>query len=139
MAGQSRVNSFLFSITLWALVLVHSFGITESVVQNAQQKTFNLPNKYLEASDRPSSMHRHPGFEVVLEAFKAASPRTQEMFEAFLSGLADDSEHLDLSLPQKDVTLRPAWDFTVSTAALPEHSLRVKRPNSLGVDDTKQV
>jgi len=139
MAGQSRVNGFLFSIALWTLVLLHSFGVTKSVVQNAQQKTFNLPPKYREESDSPSSRHRHPGYEVAAEAFKAASPQVQEMFEAFISGLDDDFEHLTLSPPQKNVTLRPAWDFTVSTTALPEHSLRVKRPNSLGVDDTKQV
>jgi len=78
--------------------------------------------------------------ESTLNALRGASTQVLETFESVMSELGDTSNRLTWSLPKKAVQARPnGWDFTVSTTALPEHSLRVKKPSDLGVDDVKQV
>jgi hypothetical protein len=108
---------------------------------NGPQTHFSLSKEHSE-----STHHHHvagsrlPSMESALNALRGASAQVVETFESVMSELGDSSKHLTWSLPKKAVEARPNdWDFTVSTTALPEHSLRVKKPNNLGVDDVKQV
>ena len=107
------------------------------------QKPFYLPKEEAaskQAHRPPSDGNRFPSMDVALKALDEASSQVIETFETVMSELGDVSKHLTWSLPKKEVKARPyEWDFTVSTSALPEHSLRVKKPGSLGVDDVKQV
>ena len=83
---------------------------------------------------------RSPALEHALKTLSQVSSQVIETFETVMADLSDVSRHLTWSLPRKVATPRlSGWDYTVSSAALPEHSLRVKQPNSLGVDDVKQV
>jgi hypothetical protein len=109
---------------------------------NAPQIHFSLSKEQFESTNHNHHVvgNRLPSMESALNALRGASAQVVETFESVMSELGDASKHLTWSLPKKTVEVRPNdWDFTVSTTALPEHSLRVKKPNNLGVDDVKQV
>jgi len=86
------------------------------------------------------SLSRLPAVQSALKSLRDASPQVIETFEKVMAELGDISQSLTWMLPQKQVVPRPNdWDFTITTKALPEHSLRIKQPNELGVDDVRQV
>lgn len=120
-----------------------SLALTTALGNPLIQKPFNLPKEEAASKQeyRPAKDgSRFPSMNVALKALNEVSSQAIETFETVMSELGDVSKHLIWSLPQKEVKVRPYdWDFTVSTSALPEHSLRVKEPDNLGVDDVKQV
>ena len=138
MARQHSILS-LSAFILLSLVLTTSLALANPLIQ----KPFNLPKEEAVSKQeyRPAKDgSRFPSMDVALKALSEASSQVIETFETVTSELGDVSKHLTWSLPQKEVKARPHdWDFTVSTSALPEHSLRVKTPDGLGVDDVKQV
>jgi hypothetical protein len=90
--------------------------------------------------DNPGSGGRPAAIEYALKALTEASAQVLETFETVMAELGDVAKDMTWSLPKKNITPRPhGWDYTVSSAALPDHALRVKKPNSLGVDHVKQV
>jgi hypothetical protein len=126
--------TILFVLSFVLLTLATPF------VPNESQKVFNIPKQNPQSGHHSATGSRLPSLDVALESLGEASSQVIETFENVMSELADDAKHMTWSLPQKAVKARPHdWDFTVSTTALPEHSLRVKKPDSLGVDDVKQV
>ena len=137
---MARQHSILLStIILLSLVLTTYLTHANPLIQ----KPFSRPKEEAASTQthRPANDgSRFPSKDVALKALSEASSQVIETFEIVMSELGDVSKHLTWSLPKKEVKARPhGWDFTVSTSALPEHSLRVKKPNSLGVDDVKQV
>src|SRR6266496_254370 len=138
MAHQHSTVS-LSTFILLSLVLTTYLARANPFVQNP----FNLPKEEPTSKQLHSPAQdggRFPSMDVALEALSEASSEVIEIFETVMSELGNVSKHLTWSLPQKEVKARPHdWDFKVSTSALPEHSLRVKNPDSLGVDDVKQV
>ena len=135
MVRQHSILS-LYTFILLSLVLTTALG------NPLIQKPFNLPKEEAASKQeyRPAKDgSRFPSMNVALKALNEVSSQAIETFETVMSELGDVSKHLTWSLPQKEVELRHDWDFTVSTSALPEHSLRVKEPDNLGVDDVKQV
>ena len=117
--------------------------IATSFLANANpliQKPFTLPKDTAKQSYSPLTDGRPPPLDIALKALNEASSQVIETFENVMSELGDISNQFTWSLPKKEVTgPRHDWDFRVSTSVLPEHSLRVKKPDSLGVDDVKQV
>lgn len=102
------------------------------------QTPFNLPEHKHVSS--PASAGRNAAMEYAMKALTGVSSQVVETFETVMGELSDVSKHLTWSLPEKEATRRlDGWEYTVSSAALPEHALRVKKPDSLGVDDVKQV
>ena|ERR1700676_534098 len=104
------------------------------------QTAFQLGDPSAQQSHSSANGGRNAAMEYAMKALTGVSAQVAETFETVMAELGDVSKHMTWSLPKKVVTPRPdGWDATVSSAALPEHSLRVKTPNSLGVDDVKQV
>jgi hypothetical protein len=136
-SNMARQHSILLStIILLSLVLTTYLTHANPLIQ----KPFNLPKEEAQTHRSANDGSRFPSKDVALKALSEASYQVIETFEIVMSELGDVSKHLTWSLPKKEVKARPHdWDFTVSTSALPEHSLRVKKPNSLGVDDVKQA
>jgi hypothetical protein len=127
------------AVPLLSLLLIAN---ASPLIENNAQTHFSLSKDKVESTHHQhvASTNRVPSLESALNALRGASVQVVETFESVMSELGDASKHLTWSLPQKAVNARPGdWDFTVSTHALPEHSLRVKKPNNLGVDDVKQV
>jgi hypothetical protein len=133
----------LTTVPLLSLLLIAN--ASPLIQNNAAQTHFSLSKEQSESTHHHHHHHvadnsRMPSMESALNALRGASAQVVETFESVMSDLGDVSKHLTWSLPQKAVSARPdGWDFTVSTTALPQHSLRVKKPNNLGVDDVKQV
>jgi len=130
----------LTTVPLLSLLLIAN--ASPLIQNNADQTHFSLSKEQSESTHHHhvADNSRMPSMESALNALRGASAQVVETFESVMSELGDASKHLTWSLPQKAVNARPHdWDFTVSTTALPEHSLRVKKPNNLGVDDVKQV
>ena len=133
----------LFSSVLLAAeaLLLCSPAGASPFIQNGAQKAFQLPNGPVHANQR-KLLHDdgQSSLSKAIEALKEASPRVVDTFNSVMSELGDVARDLTWSLPQKEVLPRPHdWDFTVSSKALPGHSLRIKEPKSLGVDNVKQV
>jgi hypothetical protein len=106
------------------------------------QITFQSPNAKAGQTDKiaMASGDRLPCLEAALQSLHHASSQVLETFELIMSEFHDAAKDLTWTLPKKNILPRPTdWDFTISSSALPDHSLRVKKPNSLGVDDVKQV
>src|SRR5579862_7075721 len=106
---------------------------------------FGIPkgqNPFIESPPQKAQREsaRLSGILIALDSLKEASPQAIETFEKVMAELSDISEHLTWRLPEKKIASRPTgWDYTVSSSVLPEHRLRIKQPNKLGVDDVKQV
>ena len=128
-----------FKILLAIAVCTACFSVATPLDHKLSQKPFKLGEQTPQAA-HGSADGRSPAVENALKALSQASSQVIKTFETVMADLSDVSRHLTWSLPRKVVTPRlGGWDYTVSSAALPEHSLRVKQPNSLGVDDVKQV
>jgi len=83
---------------------------------------------------------RLPCLDVAFQSLRDASSQVLETFESVTSEFHDAVRDMTWTLPKKNVVPRSDnWDFNVSSSALPDHSLRGKRPDGLGVDDVKQV
>jgi hypothetical protein len=138
---MGRRDPSIFSY--FTILFVSSFVlliVATPLVPNEHQKPFNIPKQTPQPPHHSATGGRLPSLDVALKSLDEASLQLIETFENVMSELGDNAKHMTWSLPQKAVKARPHdWDFTVSTTALPEHSLRVKKPDSLGVDDVKQV
>jgi len=124
------------------LSLLFTANASPLIQNNVPQTHFSLSKEHSESTlyHHVAGDSRLPSMESALNALRGVSAQVVETFESVMSELGDASKHLTWSLPRKSAEARPNdWDFTVSTTALPEHSLRVKKPNNLGVDDVKQV
>ena len=136
-----RQHSILYLSTLILLSLVLTPYVAHA--NPFIQKPLNILNAEATSKQehRPAKDGSHStSMDVALKALNEASSQVIETFEAVMSELGDVSKHLTWSLPKKEVNARPQdWEFTVSTSALPEHALRVKEPDNLGVDDVKQA
>ena len=125
-------------VLLATAVSVASFTTATPFDHKPSQKTFKLGAQLPQVAS--SAPGRSAAIENALKALTQVSSQVLDTFESVMGELSDVSKHLTWSLPQKLATPRlSGWDYTVSSAALPEHSLRVKQPNSLGVDNVKQV
>jgi hypothetical protein len=128
--------------TTWKVLLTTAL-LTAGIVNGtpfgskSPQTPFNLPQDNLRSS---VSTSRNAAMEYAMKTLTGVSSQVVETFETVMGELSDVSKHLTWSLPEKAVKPRPeGWAYTVSSAALPEHALRVKKPDRLGVDDVKQV
>lgn len=136
-SATMKPNSF--KILLATAIFTACCSVATPLDHKLSQIPFKLGGQVPQAPHR-SADGRGPAFKNALKALSQASSQVIETFETVMAELSDVSRHLTWSLPRKVVTPRlDGWDHTVSSAALPEHSLRVKQPNSLGVDDVKQV
>jgi hypothetical protein len=132
-----RLPTTFMWASLLSLVLPILPVSASPLIQNVPQKPFNLPTQDSKAVRLPANDGLWPSLDFGLEALSEASSQPIDTFEAVMLELGDTSKW---SLPKKEARPRLVdWDFTVSTSGLPQHSLRVKQPNSLGVDDVKQV
>jgi hypothetical protein len=133
MAKQTTLKVLLTTALLTAgIVNGTPFG------SKSPQTPFNLPQDNVKSP--ASSISRNAAMEYAMKTLTGVSSQVVETFETVMGELSDVSKHLTWSLPEKAVKPRPeGWAYTVSSAALPEHALRVKKPDSLGVDDVKQV
>jgi len=131
-----RLRPVLFSLSLVFTAVTHASPLT-------QQIPFQHPALAAKAASTSSAKwaDRLPCLDVALQSLLDASAQVIETFESVMSEFRDAANDLTWTLPKKNVVPRPThdWDFSVSSSALPEHSLRVKKPDSLGVDDVKQV
>lgn len=136
-----RQHSILYLSTFILLSLVLTAYLTHANPLLQKPLTILKEETTLKQEHRPAKDGSHStSMDVALKALNEASSQVIETFEAVMSELGDVSKYLTWSLPEKEVNARPHdWDFTVSTSALPEHALRVKNPDSLGVDDVKQA
>jgi hypothetical protein len=92
------------------------------------------------SKDADGSLRRDPALQKALDALKEAPSEVMETFEQVMLDLGYFSGNLTWTLPAKEISPRPdGWDFSITSNVLPDHSLRVKQPNGLGVDDVKQV
>lgn len=126
---------------MWRSLLFSALSVLSAgaspLIQNVPQKPFNVPTQDLKHIDVLGNDGHSGSSDVAMEFLAAAPSQLIETFEAVMSKLDDASKW---ALPQKEARPRlHDWDFTVSTSGLPQHSLRIKEPNSLGVDDVKQV
>lgn len=127
-----------FKILLATAISAACLVVATPFDHKLSQKTFRLGAQIPHVTS--SANGRSAAIEKALKALDQVSSQVIETFESVMGELGDISKHLTWSLPKKVATPRLAgWDYTVSSTALPEHSLRVKQPNSLGVDDVKQV
>ena len=133
MAKQTTLKVLLTTALLTAgIVNGTPFG------SKSPQTPFNLPQDNVKSPI--SSTSRNAAMEYAMKTLTGVSSQVVETFETVMGELSDVSKHLTWSLPEKAIKPRPeGWAYTVSSAALPEHALRVKKPDSLGVDDVKQV
>ena len=135
-----RATSILSFFTISLVLSFVLLTVATRLVPNEPQKPFNIPKQNPLFAHHSATGGRLPSLDVALKSLGEASSQVIETFENVMSELGDDAKRMTWSLPQKAVKARPHdWDFTVSTTALPEHSLRVKTPDGLGVDDVKQV
>jgi len=135
-------NFRLFSTVFLAAeaLLLSGFVGASPFGQKTPQKAFQLPKGYVDTKQKPSHDDGQSSWSKAIEALKEASPQVLDTFTSVMSELGDAARSLTWTLPQKDVLPRPNdWDFIVSSKALPGHSLRIKEPKSLGVDNVKQV
>jgi hypothetical protein len=66
--------------------------------------------------------------------------QTTETYQQVVAELGDDGFPFSWSVPPKEASKRVGvWEYSVASTALPDHSLRIKQPTGLGVDDVKQV
>ena len=130
----------MWRITTLSLISLVLTSNSSPLSQNAGAQTPFRLSKGESTLHPVVGVNRLPSIESALTALRGASAQVVETFENVMSELGDASKHLTWSLPRKTVKSRPdEWDFKVSSDALPDHALRVKKPNSLGVDDVKQV
>jgi hypothetical protein len=134
-------TKFLFTAVLLCIFSAHICVSATPYIQKTFQKPFKLATPDAEPAHSPADPATLPSLDSALKALSEVSYQVIETFETVMSELGGEvTKYLSWSLPQKEVTHRPHdWDYTVSTTALPEHSLRVKKPRGLGVDDVKQV
>jgi len=124
---------FLF-LCLSLAFAAHASPLTQITFQNPRPENADAPGLAHDGADRL------PCLNFALQSLRDASSQVLETFESVMSELRDAARDMTWSLPKKNVVPRPDdWDFIVSSSALSEHSLRVKRPDGLGVDDVKQV
>jgi hypothetical protein len=123
----------LFTLSLVFAAATHASPLT-------QQIPFQHP-AVAATSASAKWADRLPCLDVALQSLRDASAQVLDTFESVMSEFRDAANDLTWTLPKKNIVPRPDnnWDFSVSSSALPEHSLRVKKPNGLGVDDVKQV
>jgi len=127
----------VLSAAFISLSLTNNYVQATPFINKSPQQPFNLPNH---ATHESHKADRTPAMEYALKALSHASAQVIETFETVMAELDDVAKQLTWSLPKKSVRQRPdGWDYKVASAALPEHRLRVKKPNGLGVDDVKQV
>jgi hypothetical protein len=140
MAYWSVAGSLFTTVVLLFLVLTTYLANATPFILDGTQKPFQIPKSVSQSVHHTNIDGRVPCLDIALKSLGEASSQTIETFENVMSELGDVSKHMTWSLPQKKANARlHDWDFTVSTTALPEHSLRVKRPNNLGVDNVKQA
>lgn len=140
MIEPSSRQTFITALVLFILLAVGS-PATRPLARIGLQIPFNFPEPHDNPARPIPSVASHSSLDVALKELEGASQQVIDTFEAVMSELGSEvSTYLIWSLPHKNVRIsKHKWDFEVSSNALPEHSLRVKVPNSLGVDDVKQV
>jgi hypothetical protein len=134
-----NVNSASSVVAIALISLSTAYFVRATPFGQDAQRPFQLVEGSLR-SQSAADGSRNPAMEYALKALGQASAQVIDTFETVMAELGDVSKHLTWSLPKKVVIPRPSgWDYTVSSAALPDHALRVKKPRSLGVDHVKQV
>lgn len=128
----------LFSLSLVFAAATHASPLTQQIPFQHPALTATTPTS---AAASAKWADRLPCLDVALQSLRDASAQVLDTFESVMSEFRDAANDLTWTLPRKNIVPRPDhdWDFSVSSSALPEHSLRVKKPNGLGVDDVKQV
>jgi len=121
----------LFFLCLSLTFAAHASPLTQITFQHHRPKNADVPS---------DGADRLPCLNFALQSLREASSQVIETFESVMAEFRDVARDMTWSLPKKHVVPRPNdWDFIVSSSALAEHSLRVKRPEGLGIDDVKQV
>jgi hypothetical protein len=132
----------LFTLSLVFAAATHASPLTQQIpFQHPAVHPAVAATTPTSASASAKWADRLPCLDVALQSLRDASAQVLDTFEAVMSEFRDAANDLTWTLPKKNIVPRPDkdWDFSVSSSALPEHALRVKKPDGLGVDDVKQV
>jgi hypothetical protein len=131
-------TSSIVSVLLPLLVHVASISATP-FLRDGPQLPFGLSEHLSRLAQSSTTDNRPASLKAALGSLHDASGKVVKTFEDVMAEIPEVSSRLTWELPQKSANKRLDWDFTVSSEALPEHALRVKDPQELGVDDVKQV
>jgi hypothetical protein len=138
--ARSAGHLILAAFLLCQLLILPSANAAPGVI--GSQKPFRLPNILGSSNHGSHNKASYPALDRALKSLSGVSQQVVETFESVMSELGSDVfKHLTWTLPHKDVVSRPdrEWRYRVSSDATPEHSLRIREPKNLGVDDVKQV
>jgi hypothetical protein len=133
---MARLSSIVCFVALPLLAQIGSVSASP-LIHDEEQSPFGLSEPFSKAAQSSAPKYPSASLEAEIKLLlniieDLAEEATDDVF-GFTGGLMRDWTYSKESHPRSD------WDITVSSEALPDHALRVRSPEDLGIDDVKQV